>query len=205
MPAKDWVKRDPLELVAQIDLFITGMNTTEGRAASNLTATQFTALQALRDELDAFRIVRDNAKGVLDGAQDSLDDQVDETRGSYREMGGQAQHSTGMTDPLRSVSGLPVHDSAPSPAVLPVLDDVVVLPRPSGSSLVDWTGPTGGGLLYLVYSRKDTETEWTLVGVVTRTEFLHVGAGVGVKRHYRVVSQRGDRTSEPSNIATAYA
>ena len=202
--AKDWVKLDPQELVAQIDLFITGMNTTAGRAASNLTAAQFTALQALRDEVDSFRITRDNAKGVLNSAQDALDDKVDETRGVFREDGKQAQSSTAMTDPLRSGSGLPVSDTTPSPAVLPVLDDVVVIPRPSGSNLVDWTGPTGGGLLYLVYTRKDTEAEWTLVGSVTRTEFLHVGAGAGVKRHYRVVSQRGTRTSEPSNIASVY-
>ncbi len=201
----DWVKRDPLELVAQVDLFITGMNTPTGLAASNLIAAQFTALDAERDTVDNLRIARDNAKGILDAAQDALDDGVDGLRGSFRGMGNQARHATGMTDPLLSLAGLPVDDTTPSPAPLVVLNDVVVLPRPSGSNLVDWTGPTGGGLLYLIFSRKETEAEWTLIGSVTRTEFLHVAAGVGVRRHYRVVSQRGDRTSEPSNVATAYA
>ena len=43
----------------------------------------------------------------------------------------------------------------------------------SGDTTLAWTGPTRGGLQYLIYGRaaQGEGTAWTLLGAVTRTAF----------------------------------
>ncbi len=200
---RDWVPRDPDDLIAKINQFVAALNNTAGQAASHITAAQFTILIALRDSLIAAKDDRKSKSDLLDAAQQVFSGAVDDGRDSLRELGGVARGH--LSNELKAQSGLTVADLTPSPGELPTVDDVIAQVRPNSNIFIDWSGLTGGSLIYLIQSRLDTQTEWTLVGSTTRTDFLHVGAVPGVLRHYRVVAQRGQRVGEPSNVATVYA
>ena len=199
---RDWVPRNPAELIAKIDQFLI-LNTTAGQAASHITAAEFTALVNLRANLSAVLTDRNTKNDLLNAAQTVLEDTTDDGVDMLRELGKTARGH--LSDELKAQSGMTVADTTPSPGELPTIADLIALVRPNGNIFVDWSGPTGGSLIYLVQSRRDTDTEWTLIGSTTRTDFLHVGAVPGARRHYRVVAQRGTRVGQPSNVATVYA
>jgi len=202
---RDWVPQNPADLFAKVDQFLLTLNTVAGQAASHITNSQFTALATFLANARAADIDRNQKIGLLDAAQTVFTGAVDDLRNSLRELGREARGSSGMSNELKAQSGLTVADTILSPGELPTVADLVALVRPNGNIFIDWTGPTGGSLIYLVQTRRDSDTEWTLVGSTTRTDFLHVGAAPGVRRHYRIIAQRGSRVGEPSNAATVYA
>ena len=199
---RDWVPRNPAELIAKIDKFLV-LNTTAGQAASHITSQEFAALATMRANLSAVLTDRNTKNDLLNGAQTVLENTTDDGVDMLRELGKTARGH--LSDELKAQSGMTVPDTTPSPGELPTIDDLIALVRPNGNIFVDWSGLTGGSLIYLVQSRRDADTEWTLIGSTTRTDFLHVGAVPGVRRHYRVVPQRGTRVGQPSNVATVYA
>ncbi|HYE94656.1 MAG TPA: hypothetical protein VD962_00475 [Rubricoccaceae bacterium] len=202
--ASSGLPRNPAALADHADGFVAALNTPAGQAASGLTAAQFTALSTAMTDLRTFVGERETAAATYRAAVEKVEGQQETAEALYRDLRRQANGHTAMTDELRALAGLPIRDDTPSPGALPAVDDLTAVGRPSGSNFLDWSGPTGGGLRYEVFTRLAAGGEWTLVGSSTSTDFLHQEAGAGVARYYRVVARRGERAGEPSNEAAVY-
>ena len=110
-----------------------------------------------------------------------------------------------MTDTLRLAAGLNVRKQTHSgQAEIPTVDDLVALPRASGHTFLDWSGPTGGGISYEIETRTKADSPWEKLDYTLKTAYTHTDAGAGVHREYRVLPKRSDRVGEPSNTASVY-
>lgn len=201
---KDWISANSQELMAQIDRFAAAFSTASTQAAAGLSAAQVTALTGARTTLNTTLTNRATAQSALDAAQQSVKLAQADAERLLRAAGRTAGNAAGMTDALRGQAGLSIRGLATGQGELPTVTNLVVLPRPSGANFLDWSGPTGGSLLYDIYTRPTATGEWTLVGSATATDFLHRDAGAGVTRHYKIVPRRGQREGESSNEAIAY-
>jgi hypothetical protein len=89
-------------------------------------------------------------------------------------------------------------------AEIPLVEDLVALPRATGHTFLDWSGPTGGGISYEIEVRTGPNAPWISLGYTLKTAYTHTDAGAGVHHEYRVVPRRSDRVGEPSNTASVY-
>ncbi len=204
--ATDWVKQNSLDLIAQIDQFITALNTPGGIAASGLTAPQLTALGTKKTDLQTKYTAQLVAEAARSAAVDATKASQTLAANELRLLGGAARNNTNMTDPIRNAAGLTVRDTQPTPGVLPVVDDLAVTGRPNGNNFLDWGTPAGiaDGIIWEIESALGSSGPWLLVGSTSRTDFIHEGSGAGVHRLYRVVAKRGDRRGEAGNEAAVY-
>ena len=109
------------------------------------------------------------------------------------------------TDTLRITAGLNVRKQTRSgQADIPLVSDLVALPRPSGHNFLDWSGPTGGGISYEIETRTGPDKGWEKLDYTLKTAYTHTEAGAGVHREYRILPKRSDRAGEPSNTASVY-
>jgi hypothetical protein len=204
--ATDWVKQNALALIAQIDQFVTSLNTLAGQTASGLTAGQLTALGAKKTDLQTKYTAQLAAEAARSAAVDATQASQLAAANELRLLGGAANNHTNMTDPIRNAAGLTVRDSQPTPGALPVVDDLAVVGRPNGNNFLDWGTPAGvaDGINWEIESALGSAGPWVLVGSTSRTDFIHEGSGAGVHRLYRVRAKRGDRTGEAGNEAAVY-
>ncbi len=202
---RDWVATEAPKLLLQIDKFLTALNNAGGQAASGIPAAQFTALQTARADLNTAINDRVAKEAAFRTAVDVQTARQATAETQLRNLGRAANNALGMTDALRTSAGLTIRDRNPSAAPLPLVQDLTVIGRPNGNNFLDWTGDTGGSLRYLIFVKNDTTGDWTLVGSVSNTDFLHRNAGAGVPRVYRIVAQRGKREGEPGNEASVYS
>lgn len=204
MPANR-AARSATELLGTIDQFSAALNNAAGQAASGLSAAQFADLAATRDELRAALDARVAAEAGFRAAVETAQQAQARATEKLRLLSRSANNYVSMTNAYREQAGLSVRASVSAPATLPLIADLAATPRTSGDTALAWSGPTRGGLQYLIYGRAQNEAAWTLLGAVTRTAFMHRGAGIGLQRHYKIVPQRGERQGTPSNEATVYA
>lgn len=201
----DWIKKRAADLIDQIDQFAAALNNAGGYTASGLTLAQFTNLLSLRDDLEAAVGTEDVQLGLYRGAVDARQATQSQVAAELRAMGMAATRHMNMTDPLRAQAGLTVRDTAPTPGILPVVDDCSVVGHPNGNNAVKWTRPAGGrGVVFEVEVSMGSSGAWTLAGATSKTSLLHTGAGAGVHRLYRIVCRRGDLRGEPGNEAAVY-
>ncbi len=202
----DWVSQNTLDLIAQIDQFVTALNNPGGIAASGLTVGQFTALTAAKTDLQTKYTAQLAAEAAFRSAVDATQASKDAAASLLRTDGRAANASTNMTDVFRNAAGLTVRDTEPTPGDLPVVEDLAVVGRPNGNNFLDWGSPAdvAGGIVWEIQSALGTGGAWTIVGTTSRTDWLHEGAGAGVHRLYRVIAIRGSRRGEPGNEAAVY-
>lgn len=202
----DWIKKNPLDLIAQIDKFVTALNTLPGQGASGLTALQFTALTTAKTDLQTKYTAQLAAQAAASGAVDAAHTSYTSAANLLRTDGRAANGNTNMTDAFRDASGLTIRDTQPSPGDLPVIDDLAVVGRPNGNNFLDWGTPHGvaAGIVWEIQASPAVGDPFVIVGTTSRTDFLHEGAGAGVHKIYRVVATRGARRGEPGNEAAVY-
>jgi hypothetical protein len=203
---KDWIEDGDAAFLTQVEQFLTALDTTEGRAATGLSAASLAELRVHKTELStalAARTAHEAAwrESVRDAGtwRDTVEDKL-------RPLARVAQNALGMTDGLRTAAGLPLRGvaSAGTPAI-PIVTDLMALTSTSGKNFLDWSGPTGAGIQYLVYGKKAGQTEFSLLDAVTSTEYSHLGAGVGVHWTYYILPKRRGQSGDPSNQASVYA
>lgn len=205
MPNFDWIATTPRELVVQIGHFLAALDTEAGRTKSKLTKAQFDELRTNLSALTAQIETKEGAETALAAAQKTLDLGYDATAALFRTVGREAQGSSLMDDPTREAAGLTVRkNTSKGFGEIPVVEDLICKPRPSGDNFLDWSGPTGGGITYDIETRAAEGKPWEKIGYTTRTAYLHESAGAGVHREYRIVPQRSGRSGKPGNVAAAY-
>jgi len=203
---KDWVKTNTLELIAQIDQFVTALNGAGGLAASGLTAAELTALGALKTTLQADYTDQLAQDAALEAAVDKTQTDQSAAAAMLRALGRAANGNSAMTDAYRAAAGLTIRDTEPTPGDIPVVVDLAVIGRPNGNNFLDWSIPAGiaPGIVWEIQAAPGVGQDFVIVGTTSRTDFLHEGAGAGVHRLYRVVAKRGNRRGEPGNEAAVY-
>jgi hypothetical protein len=204
MPS-DWIEQDPHKLADQIETFVDAFDTPEKLVAGSVTAAQLAALTTHKTALRAKTTAKETLEAQYRAAVQEEKSVQALAEAELRAIGQQAQNSAAMTDTLRLAAGLNVRKQTSSGhAEIPRVDDLVALPRPSGHTFLDWSGPTGGGISYEVETRTKADSPWEKLDYTLKTAYTHTDAGAGVHREYRVVPKRSDRVGEPSNTASVY-
>lgn len=107
-----------------------------------------------------------------------------------------------MTDAWRNAATLTVRDTTPSPGIIPLVEDLAVVGRPSGNNQLNWDSVPGNrGVIWEVEASLGSSGNRVLVGATSKRSFLHEGAGAGTHRLYRIGARRGDNRGEPGNEA----
>ncbi len=190
----------------QIDQFTAALNNPGGLTASGLTAAQFTALTALNTSLKAASLAKVAAEGAYRAAVDTENAAAASAETALRAMGMTATNFTLMTDVLRNEATLTVRDTTPSPGILPLVEDLAVVGRPNGNNQLNWGSVPGSrGVIWEVEASAGSSGNWVVLGGTSKRSYLHVGAGAGVHRLYRIVARRGDVRGEPGNEAAVYS
>ncbi len=203
---KDWIVGNEAGFAAQVEQFLAALDTPEGRTATGLSAAELAALRTEHTTLAGALDTRTEREAALRETVRLIEDTHTGLESNFRKAARAAQNATGMTDALRTAAGLPLRETSPSgPPPIPSVQDLIVLPSTSGKNFLDWSGPTGGGIQYLIHGKKAGTTEFALLDAVTGTEYSHQGAGIGVQWTYYIVPKRRGDSGEPSNEATVYA
>ena len=106
---------------------------------------------------------------------------------------------------VREDMGLPIHDTTPSFETPKQVIKVLAKGLSANVNDVDWdANGNPSRTLYIVEAKYNDDAEFAQVGTVLATKFRHKGQIPGVKVIYRVIAQRGDRQSLPSDPAIVY-
>ena len=154
MEPKDWIARNPRELLVQITLFLDALDTDAGRAKSKLTAAQLASLRGLHTALLGFMEDKEHLEMSLSAAVSAMNEGYNEAAAAFRALAREAQASSVMDDATRKAAGLTVREqTGKGHGDIPTVDDLICKPRPSGDNFLDWSGPTGSGITYDIESR----------------------------------------------------
>jgi hypothetical protein len=202
---KDWIADGDEAFLAQVEQFLAALDTEEGRAATGLSAAQLAALRVQATGYGGSLGTRRTHEAAWRDAVRDANSRRDVLEDELRPLARVAQNAVAMTDGLRTAAGLPLRDveSSGAPAI-PTITDLTALTATSGKNFLDWSGPTGAGITYLVYGKKAGQTEFALLDAVTSTEYSHTGAGLGVHWLYHILPKRRGLTGAPSNEVSVY-
>lgn len=204
MPS-DWVEREVSALIEQTTRFINVLADGPKRTAAGLTSAQHTTLQGHNDALTQLHDAKNQAEATYRAAVQAEQSEVEAVKKELRQQGQIAQAAPGMTDTLRAELGLTIaKQTGPGSGAIPTITDLICLPRTNGHNFLDWSGPTGGNITYIIETRLSPASDWEQLNFTTKTAYLHEDAGAGTHREYRVIPRRSDRTGEPSNTVSAY-
>jgi len=144
---------------------------------------------------------QDVAKGATankNEAKDSLEDNI-------RDLAGKIQADKSVSNNLRSILGLPVHDNIHTHIHPQIPQDLYAEGSPTGANHLNWeAGENKPGTMYVVEAMKAGEKDFSFVDVVTKTKYDHKGQTPGVLITYQIKAKRGDEVSQPSNNAVVY-
>jgi len=144
---------------------------------------------------------QDVAKGATankNEAKDSLEDNI-------RDLAGKIQADKSVSNNLRSILGLPVHDNIHTHIHPQIPQDLYAEGSPTGVNHLNWeAGENKPGTMYVVEAMKAGEKDFSFVDVVTKTKYDHKGQTPGMMITYQIKAKRGDEVSQPSNNAVVY-
>jgi len=141
---------------------------------------------------------------------------------AVRNQNKRIQVQPGVPDNLLLEFGLPVHQKpGAAGSVAPVRPATVsAKPHISGTNTVAWkasgnkpgtiyvvqamTPPPGVKLPFANGLPQVADTAWSYVTSVSATRFLHDGCTPGQTMYYRIIAQRGAKTSVPSEAVVVY-
>jgi len=144
---------------------------------------------------------QDVAKGATankNEAKDSLEDNI-------RDLAGKIQADKSVSNNLRSILGLPVHDNIHTHIHPQIPQDLYAEGSPTGVNHLNWeAGENKPGTMYVVEAMQAGEKDFSFVDVVTKTKYDHKGQTPGMMITYQIKAKRGDEVSQPSNNAVVY-
>ena len=170
-----------------------------------LPTTTLTNLSNLRSTLmtqqDTVRLAHQAAKGATQAKKVTLRQiQVAVTSANR-----QVQANLNVTPQVKDAMGLTPTYAPPAP----VMPTAPIHLSASGFStgIADLIWKRNGnktGTVYLVYAKRGTEPDFTIIGSTNATKFTDENAKPGVQTIYKVLAQRVDRVSGFSNEAILY-
>ena len=122
-----------------------------------------------------------------------------------RDLAAKIQADKTVSNNLRNILGLPVHDTIHSLVHPHIPQDLFAEGTATGVNKLDWeAGENKAGVLYVVEAMKENEKDFSFVDVVTKTKYDHKNQTPGVMITYQIKAKRGDEVSQPSNNAVVY-
>ncbi|MEQ1605775.1 MAG: fibronectin type III domain-containing protein [Pyrinomonadaceae bacterium] len=174
-------------------------------AALNMTAAQTADLQA---KLTTF-------EGDLDLKQQKKEESVAQTalvkteRAELNKIVGLLNNGIksidGLAPNIIEEIGLNVNESTGSGSAPTAPSDLVVTGTSDGTNHLKWKrNGNRQGTIFVIEGKFGDAATWTIVDVVTSSNYDHTNQTPGVKAQYRIKAKRGDLESGPSNTAVVY-
>lgn len=199
----------PSGFIDAANAFTAALNTPEGCAASGLAKEELDGLDAETAALAEKMRAQSDLERAVSAAVGAARAAAEAQEQTYRGLRKRASTSPGMTLELRESAGIGTPEPLGRPGALPFPTNVSATRGRNGAVLVDWDGPTAGGLLYDVEARDDAagdespqaaDAAWRVLGSVTATDYTDRTLPPGGFRRYRVVARRGERRGAASDF-----
>jgi len=170
-----------------------------------LTAPQVTAtgvkVTAFKNAVDLVLSLKDQLKAAVQDQNSKQSDMVSDLRAKGRAI----IASSGITDSNKLAAGYKVRDTLPTDVIPIAVSGVAVYGTSDGINHLAWNrNGNKSGTDFNIEAQIGTSTAWVLVGHTRAVKWNHVGQTPGVQIRYRIISQRANRFSGPSNEAIVY-
>jgi hypothetical protein len=107
---------------------------------------------------------------------------------------------------LKASLGISTYQAGQFPAQPLPPTDLVANILPDGTIELKWKrNGNSPNTLFAIHAQVGSENFWTLVNVITKTRYTHVGVLPGVQVKFLVKAKKADYVSGPSNIAMVNA
>ena len=145
------------------------------------------------------------AQDVAQGATANKNEAKDSLMDNIRTLAGKIQADKRVSNNLRSILGLPIHDNIHSVIHPQIPQDLYAEGSPTGVNNLNWqAGENKANTMYVVEAMKAGEKDFSFVDVVTKTRYDHKNQTPGTMITYQIKAKRGDEVSQPSNNAVVY-
>lgn len=169
----------------------------------NLTVGQTTTLNGLAT---AFSTAYDDSEGskITTKSKVALKDSMREaSEGQIRVTAKVINANPSISNSLKADLGITIAPAPAGPVGPP--SDLLVVGYDNGVNKLSWSrNGNGEGTAFILEARIGTSVNWSYVGMTTKTKFSQMEMTPGEQVMYRVVAQRDDIQSAPSNVAIVY-
>jgi len=173
--------------------------------ALGLSATEIGALDNVVDEF-ATRLSSTNTSRIaLEAAVQAKKTARVQAERDIRGLVQRIQANPNVSDTLKASLGVTVRENTRSstPPVMPI--GVMAQPFATGMNVLTWDRSANkSGTQFVIECKAPSAGAWTFIGVTTKTKYSHAGQTPGVALLYRIIAQRGDQTSAPSEAVMVY-
>lgn len=170
----------------------------------NLTVGEASTLTVMANAFEGAQTDSVAKKAALKGATATKKGLRAGTEQLFRSTAKVIAANTGITPDLKAELGLNVLPTPVGP-VVPVID-LAVSGFANGENKLVWKrNGNAQGTFFRIEAKFGASSVWTFVANTTRIRYVHTGQTPGVQVTYRVISQRGEVVSGPSNEAVVYS
>ena len=175
-------------------------------AALGLIAGDMTPITTLQPTYTTNLHDVESKKRALTNAVDTKDATKDSIIQKVRVVVNKIQANPSVTPALKAQLGIstrdggqyPVHPVEPNQLFAELLSD--------GGVELDWNrNGNAPGTQFVIECKIGSATEFSLINVVTKTSYIHIGLTPGTRAEYLIKARRNNETSGPSNIAIVNA
>jgi hypothetical protein len=193
-PAKD------ADFIAWLANFLTVANA--NLIPLGLIAADLTPVSTLQPTYSAQLNDVEAKKAALAGAVETKDATKDSVIQKLRLLVNKIQVNPAVTPALKSQLGISTREGGQYPQHPVAPDQLVAQLLPGGAIELDWNrNGNAPGTQFVIEYCLIPIGKWTLLNVVTKTNYVHDGHPLGSPIQYRVKARKANETSGQSNIA----
>ena len=199
MPSKDYLPKTDGNIVPWTENFV--QVASANAAALGLGTVDITALKTKNADYAAklnTAIAKQSESKAATEAKNMAKSAVVE---SVRSLARQIQARPGVPDNLKEQLGLNVPDPTPSPEHPQIPTELSGSIGTGGLANLKWNrNGNAYNITFLIETSNNPDAGWHIIGTTTKATYdAHLEAPLG-KNYYRVIAQKGEIKTEPSNI-----
>lgn len=203
MPSTYYPSKDA-ELVVWLGNFITVANA--NLAALGIVATDVDPIKALQPTYSTNLNDVETKKAALSASVETKDATKDSIIQKIRLIVNKIQANPAVTPSLKAQLGISTRTGSTNLQHPVAPSDLVAELQSDGSVNLTWNrNANAPRTQFVIESIVGNGTEWSLLDVVTRTNYTHQGIGRGEQIMYRIKARKGNETSGCSNLAIVNA
>lgn len=178
--------------------------TTSSPTSFGLTAGQLTALTAAADVVNSAITDYEAAKANCQSAKEFRASAANQLIDQIAVIARAVYAKQGLTNAQIASTGLAVHDNYPSPGQVAEPTNLLAKPQVNGYVNLKWNrNGNKSGTTFMLQTSTDSET-WSTIYATTKAKATVSFFAPGEQAFFRVIAQRNDEISAPSEAVGIY-
>ena len=170
-----------------------------------LTTQDMTALNGVQSTFITNFAALETSKAATKGATSAKNGSRRNANNEVRLLVRRFQSIPGLSSTLKNQLGINPRTAKPTRTDPTQPTKLTVTPDASGINSLQWNrNGNKPNTTFVIEAMLGAATTFEQIGTTTKTKFEHTGQTPGVKATYRVIAERADMSSIPSQSVTAY-